>query len=77
MQEWEFMCECGHESCRETVFLTLDAFEVLHDSGETVLDDGHVVSQVACARRLRSPTRRPRAQAEHQATRAKKNLGLR
>jgi hypothetical protein len=76
VQEWEFMCECGHESCRETVFLTLDAFEALRGSGQAALADGHVVSQVARARRLRSATKALRAQAAHQVTRAKKNLGL-
>jgi hypothetical protein len=76
VQEWEFVCECGHESCCETVFLTLDAFEAIREKGEPVLTEGHVVSQVARARRLRSATRALRAQAEHQVTRAKKNLGL-
>ena len=45
--EWEFMCECGHESCHETVFLTLDRFEAFRDQGQAVLADGHEVSPVA------------------------------
>ena len=76
VQEWEFMCECGHESCHQTVFLTLDAFEALRDCGQAVLAGGHEVSPVARARRTRSATRALRAQAEHQVRRAKKNLGL-
>ena len=76
VQEWEFMCECGHGSCRETVFLTLDAFEAIRDSGEAVLAAGHAVNQIARARRVRSATQALRAQAEHQVRRAKKNLGL-
>jgi hypothetical protein len=59
-----------------TVFLSLDAFEAIRDSGEPVLAEGHVVSQAARARRLRSATQALRTQAEHQVTRAKKNLGL-
>ena len=76
VQEWEFMCECGHVSCRETVFLTLDAFETLRDNREAVLAGGHQVSPVTRARRARSATQALRAQAEHQVRRAKKNLGL-
>jgi predicted DNA-binding protein (UPF0251 family) len=76
VQEWEFMCECGHDSCQETVFLTLDEFEALRDSRGAVLAEGHEVSQVARARLLRSAAQALRAQAEHQVRRAKKNLGL-
>jgi hypothetical protein len=75
-QEWEFMCECGHDTCHETVLLTLDAFEVLRDSGEALLASGHHANPIARARRVRSAAQALRAQAEHQARRAKKNLGL-
>jgi hypothetical protein len=74
--EWDFMCECGEESCHESVLLPLADFVALRDRGEAVLAPGHRVSPVAHARRLRSATQALRAQAEHQVRRAKKNLGL-
>ena len=73
--EWEFFCECGRESFHEHVFLTLDAFIELHDGGGAVLADGHHLSQVERARRLREDAEGLRAQAKHQVKRAKKNLG--
>jgi hypothetical protein len=75
VREWEFMCECGQESCHESVFLTLAAFVALRDGGEAVLAGGHHVSQVAHAQEVRSATQALRAQAELQVKRAKKNLG--
>jgi hypothetical protein len=51
VREWEFMCECGHEGCHESVLLTLAAFVALRDGGEAVLAGGHHVSQVAHTRR--------------------------
>ena len=76
VHEWEFMCECGHEDCHESVFLTVAAFVALRDAGEAVVADGHHASPVAHARRVRNATQALRAQAEHQVKRAKKNLGL-
>ena len=76
VREWEFMCECGHEGCHESVFLTVAAFVALRDSGEAVVAAGHHVSPAAHARRVRNATQALRAQAEHQVKRAKKNLGL-
>ena len=51
--EWEFFCECGHDLCHEQVFLTLDAFIAIRDRGDAVLAEGHRLSQVDRARRLR------------------------
>lgn len=72
--EWEFFCECGQESCHEHVFLTLDAYVALHDSGGSVLAEGHRLSQAERARRLREDAEALRAQAAHQVQRAKKNV---
>jgi hypothetical protein len=58
VHEWEFMCECGHESCNESVFLTLAAFVALRDGGEAVLSDGHYVNRVAQALRSEARARR-------------------
>ena len=41
VHEWEYMCECGHESCNESVFLPLAAFVALRDGGQAVLAGGH------------------------------------
>jgi hypothetical protein len=73
-QEWEFPCECGKESCHEYVFLTLDAYAALHDDGRAVLADGHRLSQVERARRLGAEAEALRRQAEHQLSRATKNM---
>lgn len=73
-QEWEFFCECGDASCQEHVFLTLDSYVELHDAGRAVLAEGHHLSQVERARRLRADAEALRAQAAFQASRAKKNL---
>ena len=72
-QEWEFFCECGEENCYEQVFLTLDAYIALRDYDGAVLADGHRLSQVERARRLRIEAGALRAQAQHQVKRAKKN----
>ena len=42
LHEWEFMCECGHKSCHESVFLTLAAFVALRESGEAVVAREHL-----------------------------------
>ena len=76
LHEWDFMCECGEETCHKFVFLTLDEFVALRDRGEAVLAPEHHLSPVAHARRVRSATQALRAQAEQQVKRAKKNLGL-
>jgi hypothetical protein len=73
--EWEFFCECGRDYCHEHVFLTLDAFIEIRDGGGAVLVEGHNLSQVDRARRLRDDAGALRAQAKHQLRRAKKNLG--
>ena len=73
--EWEFFCECGHDLCHEQVFLTLDAFIAIRDRGDAVLAEGHRLSQVDRARRLREDAEGLRAQAKHQVARAKKNIG--
>ena len=73
-QEWEFFCECGEADCQEHVFLTLDGYVELHDSGRAVLADGHRLSQVERARRLQVDAEALRAQAELQLRRAQKNL---
>jgi hypothetical protein len=72
-REWEFPCECGDAGCRESVFLTLDAYTALHEHGRAVLAEGHRVSQVAQARRLVEAARALSAQAAHQVRRARKN----
>jgi hypothetical protein len=71
--EWEFFCECGHDRCHEHVFLTLDAYITLRDGGGAALAEGHHLSQVERARRLRDDAKGLRAQAKHQVARAKKN----
>jgi hypothetical protein len=77
-QEWEFLCACGRAGCSERVFLTLDDYIALSDSGAVVLAPGHRVSQVGRARGLSEYAKALRAQAEHQVGRARKNLhGLR
>jgi hypothetical protein len=76
VHEWEFMCECGHEDCHESVFLTVADFVTLRDAGAAVVAEGHHLSPVVHARRVRNATQALRAQAEHQVKRAKKNLGL-
>jgi hypothetical protein len=72
--EWDFFCECGQEDCHEYVFMTLDAYVSLHDGGEPVLADGHHLSQVERARRLRADADALQRQAKHQVGRAKKNV---
>lgn len=74
LQEWEFFCECGDENCYEHVVLTLEAYVALRDADRAVLADGHVLSAVERARRLREDAVALRRQAEHQTKRAKKNL---
>lgn len=69
-QEWEFFCECGHDDCHEHVVLTLDSYVVLRDGGRAVLAQGHQISQVARARRLREDAGALNRQAEHQVKRA-------
>ena len=71
-QEWEFFCECGRDDCEERIELTLDAYASLYDSGCAVLAEGHQLSQVERARRLRADADALRRQAEHQVRRAKK-----
>lgn len=73
-EEWEFFCECGREDCHEYVSLTLDAYASLHDRGRAVLADGHRLSQVERARRLRAESAALKRQAEHQVGRSKRNL---
>jgi hypothetical protein len=73
-REWDFFCECGRKDCHEYVRLVLTAYVALHDSGEPVLADGHRLSAVERARRLRAEAEALQGQAEHQVTRAKKNL---
>ena len=73
-QEWEFLCECGKEGCDERVLLGLDAYIALHDHGQAVLADGHQVSQVQRALRLRAEADALTRQAEHQVRRARRNL---
>lgn len=73
--EWEFFCECGHASCKSRLYLTLRTFIALRVGGDVVLAEGHHVSQVERARRLREDAEGLRAQAKHQIARAKKNLG--
>ena len=72
--EWEFLCECGKEDCHERVLLTIDAYIAHRDQGEAVLADGHLLSQVERARRLRAEAEALTGQADHQVKRAKKNL---
>lgn len=72
--EWEFLCECDQAHCHEHVLLTLDAYIALHDHGEVVLADGHRLSQLARARRLRAEAEALRRQAVHQLKRATTNL---
>jgi hypothetical protein len=71
-QEWEFFCECGRDDCQERLKLTLDAYVALYDSGRAVLAEGHQLSQVERARRLRDDAEALRRQAEHQVRRVKK-----
>lgn len=73
-QDWEFFCECGHKDCHEYVSLTLEAYAAIHDGGGAVLAEGHRLSQVERARRLREDAEALRRQAEHQIKRAKKHL---
>lgn len=75
-QEWEFFCECGQEGCHQYVALTLDAHSTLHDHGQPILADGHQLSQIERARRLRSDAQAVTAQASHQVKRALENLGV-
>ena len=70
-----FICECGHDLCHEQIFLTLDAFIAIRDRGDVVLAEGHRLSQVDRARRLREDAEGLRAQAKHQVARTKKNIG--
>jgi hypothetical protein len=72
-QEWEFHCECGQESCYELVFLTAEAYLELREASRAVLADGHELSQVERARRLRDEAEALRRQADHQLKRAKRN----
>ena len=71
-QEWEFFCECGRDDCQERLTLTLDAYVARYDSGRAVLAEGHQLSQVERARRLRDDAEALRRQAEHQVRRVKK-----
>lgn len=72
-QEWEFLCECGKESCYEPVFLTVEAYVELRESDKAVLAEGHELSQVERARRLRHEAEALRRQADHQLQRARRN----
>lgn len=72
--EWEFFCECGRPDCREYVVLTLEAYAAIHDSGGSVLAEGHTPSQVERARELRLDAEALRRQAEHQIRRSERNL---
>jgi hypothetical protein len=73
--EWEFFCECGRGDCHEVVMLSMDAYTAIRDTRNAVLARGHHLSQVERARRLIEESRAPRAQAERQTDRARKNLG--
>lgn len=70
---WEFFCECGQEDCHEYVLLTLDAYSSVHDNGGAVLAEGHRLSQIERARRLREDAEALKRQAQHQVKRARKN----
>jgi hypothetical protein len=73
-QEWEFLCECGREDCKERVLLTIDAYIALHDEGEAVLAEAHQRRQVGRARALHDDAEALKRQAAHQVKRAKKNV---
>ncbi len=77
-ERWEFRCECGDPECREYVLLSLPEYEALGDRGGTVLAPGHEISRIRATRErsveLRSEAAALKAQARHQAARAKRNL---
>jgi hypothetical protein len=72
--EWEFFCECGHHRCEDRVFLTIDAYLALRETGDPVLAPGHELTRAERARRqsgeLRDESTAHRGQARHQMQRA-------
>ncbi|MBV8258635.1 MAG: hypothetical protein JO073_12535 [Actinobacteria bacterium] len=74
---WEFMCECGVETCHKQVVLTVVEFDALKAAGMPVLAEGHPVSRPRAARersaKLRDDAAALNAQAKLQQERARKN----
>jgi hypothetical protein len=77
-EAWEFMCECGRPDCTEHVSLRLRAYDNLREHGRPILADGHPVARARQARQEARATQADaaalRAQARHQAGRARRNL---
>ena len=44
---WEFICECGEESCTERVALPLDRFDELKRADTVLLAPGHRLERSA------------------------------
>jgi anti-sigma B factor antagonist len=74
---WGFACECGEADCAEWVDLDLAAYSAVRADGTgAILAEGHSLSRVERARRhgaqLRDNAAALRAQARHQAARARR-----
>ena len=77
-EAWDFLCECGADDCQDWVTLRLAQYEALQRVEEPILAPGHTLSR---AQRSRRRARRQLddaqallAEAEHQVTRARRNL---
>jgi hypothetical protein len=75
---WDFLCECGDDSCREWVTMPVSEYEALQRTDEPILAEGHQLDEGQRARRkarhLADGSKALRAQAEHQLRRAERNL---
>jgi hypothetical protein len=75
---WSFLCECGDESCQEWVTLPVVGYEALQRADQPIFAPGRSLtpSQKSrrTARRLRDDAKALRAEAQHQAKRARRNL---
>jgi len=75
---WDFLCECGDDTCREWVTMRVSEYEALQRADEPIRAEGHRLDDSQRARRkarhLADDAKALRAQAEHQRKRARRNL---
>jgi hypothetical protein len=74
---WDFLCECGDDTCREWVTMRVSEYEALQRGEQPILAEGHKLAESERARRrarrLAEESKALRAQAEHQLKRAARN----
>jgi hypothetical protein len=77
-ETWDFLCECGDESCERWITLTLSEYESLRRRDEPILAPGHTLGPAAATRRkahaLAEDAKALRAQADVQTNRAARNV---